>query len=386
MAIYADIPINHTQVPASLPGADSGSRCYRLRLTIASTDIYTEFGGAALKKLDFRYGGFTTGERLEWEWNADPTVSGSTFHGEVWLRVPSNIISHSSDAILRLLADASGADHSTTHTWDTTTVPGAGTCTNPAGLVIHGEQTPTGSANDIIDSSSSANHGTSHGLMGALVTGEIGSALHFDGSDDYVALPEDFIGDWTDGRDMTLSVWFKTTNSGVLFAQNATYDPANGVSGYVPALYIDPNGKLAASLFWHGSSAVNKSFDSVRNDAWRHAAVTYGSGVETLYLDGAQAAQRSVSQTSYAAHYYYFLGTGYWDIWPNASGTVGRFNGDMDEPRFSLAAATADEVAYEYQNINDNASTISIGSWNTVGGTANGFFIGGSIGLYLIGF
>jgi len=170
----------------------------------------------------------------------------------------------------------------------------------------------SGSGTTWVDRSGNGNNGT-------LVNGVSYSngAMVFDGVDDYVSLPSNFfIHD--SGSPFTFSIWFKANSSGILFGQQSSSTPNTG-GGWVPAIYIDTNGKLVISCFWGGSTTnVSTSDNSVINSNWNNITVTFSSNLQRSYLNGILFSTISKTQTTYSSIYYYFLGTGRCASWPNA--------------------------------------------------------------------
>ena len=122
---------------------------------------------------------------------------------------------------------------------------------------------------------------------------------------------------WDSGQSFSISIWFKTSSTGILFGQTMVGPPlGSNPGGYVPAIYIDSNGKLRASCFWGGTSNPSSISSSAVNDnIWHNIVITYESGVQKSYLDGTLYNTWSKSQTYYAPNYHYYLGGGFGDNW-----------------------------------------------------------------------
>jgi hypothetical protein len=136
------------------------------------------------------------------------------------------------------------------------------------------------------DSSGNANTGTlTNGPI--WTTGKLGSALSFDGVNDYVTVPSSSSLDITGS--FTLSAWTRftnTTNYGFIVSKSE-----GGANGY--ELFRDTgNGRLRFSIGNASGSTVDPYFDiatpSGYNDGqWHHVAAVYGKGVKArMSVDG----------------------------------------------------------------------------------------------------
>ncbi len=170
-------------------------------------------------------------------------------------------------------------------------------------------------------------------------------SFFFDGSDDYIRLPTNFFTH-DSGTPFTISIWFRTATSGVILGQQNTINPGT-ISGYVPAIYIDTNGKLRTSCFW-GGSTTNQSLSSisVNDNKWHQVSVTFESSSHKSYVDGMLFDTISKNQVSYSLTYYYFIGSGTNASWPNAGNMT--LTGNISNFIFYNKALTATEILQNY--------------------------------------
>ncbi len=192
------------------------------------------------------------------------------------------------------------------------------------------------------------------GQPGALGNDPSPSA-QFNGVDHYVSLPDVFNfpanGTTTTQAALSFSAWFNTTAGGVILGQTdaSTTPGAATPSGWVPAVYVGTDGRVYASLFWHGPGIQLVSAGAYNDGAWHRVTDVYDNGVETLYLDGnAVASMSSVAQVGYANAYSYSLGAGYTAQWPNTNGGWSFFNGRLDEAAVYQGALSGQQVAAQY--------------------------------------
>lgn len=199
--------------------------------------------------------------------------------------------------------------------------------------------------------------GADKGVLSGNVTftqGQVGQAFAFNGSNGYVALPDNLFPfpttAFNSGTPFSFELWFKTATSGVILGQqDGTVAPyaANPI-GYVPAIYVGTDGKLRVEMFWKGAIAPLTSAGVVNNNAFHHVAVIYTGTTQTVYLDGGSMGSSPHTQTPYNTLYKYQLGTGFTTNWPGATAGWSNFNGVIDEATLYLRALTAAEVQSIY--------------------------------------
>jgi hypothetical protein len=205
-----------------------------------------------------------------------------------------------------------------------------------------------------VDSSGSGNNGVYVNSPTLGVSGVISgdSAVALNGTNQYVTLPSQAFGAY--GNAVSFETWFNAPvgSSGVILGQVGSGTPGSGQPyGYVPVVALGTDGKLRSSMFWHGSvnSRVVSPGTTAYNDGnWHHVAVTYASGIETLYIDGVAAGSQTASQVAYNSTYSYFLGTGYTNTWTGGNGGWQYFQGSLDEAAVYQRAMSAAEVAQHY--------------------------------------
>jgi hypothetical protein len=183
--------------------------------------------------------------------------------------------------------------------------------------------------------------------------GKNGQGWVFDGSDDYVKLPENLFPFPTSGngnRPFSFELWFKTNGSGMILGQQASQALVSP-GGWVPALYVGNDGMLRSQLFWSTNDGNNQILSSgaVNDNNFHHVAITYDGTLQKLYFDGAFVGQRSHTQKSYATTYYYQLGLGYTSTWPQGNGGWFPFKGTLDEVALYNRALSFEEVRAIYE-------------------------------------
>jgi len=106
----------------------------------------------------------------------------------LWVKVPN--LSNITDTAFYLYYDKDNADN-TVYVDDSTVGNSTKVWDSSFKAVLHLNQTPSGEAGEIKDSTSNANHGTTEGSMNStdLVDAQIGSGLEFDEIDDLIRVP-----------------------------------------------------------------------------------------------------------------------------------------------------------------------------------------------------
>lgn len=170
-------------------------------------------------------------------------------------------------------------------------------------------------------------------------------SFFFDATNDYIRLPTTFFNH-DSGTPFSVSLWFKTTTTGMLLGQETGATPGTG-SGWVPAIYVDTNGKIRTSCFW-GGTTTNQSVStlSVNDNVWHNITVTFASTSHKSYLDGNLFDTITKTQTSYTAPYYYYLGSGKNTSWPNAGNMT--FSGNISNFLFYTRELTLAEILQNY--------------------------------------
>jgi hypothetical protein len=187
------------------------------------------------------------------------------------------------------------------------------------------------------------------------VSGINGSALNLNGIDQYVKLPPNLIRTLAS---ITISVWFKTTASGVIVGyQHSEYPELQ--RSYVSILSVGTDGKLWGS-FWvtswpSGVPSPIRTWFNVNDGKWHNAVITATNDFQSLYVDGSLIGSISGAIDGLAGLdggilTYNYLGLTEWGLWPAASGTWGFFNGAIDELRIFNSALTQGQVISLYNS------------------------------------
>lgn len=186
-----------------------------------------------------------------------------------------------------------------------------------------------GSGNIVYDESGNGNHGTIHGAT--WTTGVFGSALSFDGSNDYVSIPNLGLT-----SSFSLSVWVKTDTFpnayGHIVGKTGVYRPRLGISKSTGVLFFD----------WHGHGTENRfwSKGSIPKGEWTHVVYTYDAGTknESFYIDSKYDTSQ-IHTGGYTPNWNFPFRIG-WD-----GSNVYRYKGLIDEVAIYNRTLSAEEIA-----------------------------------------
>jgi len=178
---------------------------------------------------------------------------------------------------------------------------------------------------NLMDQSGSGN--TAVAAAPALVSGEIGQALQFNGVSSYASVA---VGTPLDLQsDISLALWVKTTNSSRTEALVGKYSAAGSESGYL--LRTTAAGVVELQLGGNNvafGGRVATDGTKINDGNWHHVAVVIKLGVNvTFYVDGVASSTRAVGAAALANSSRFQMGLNPWSPY----GTY--FTGTMDEVR-----------------------------------------------------
>ncbi|MEU3075689.1 LamG-like jellyroll fold domain-containing protein [Streptomyces laurentii] len=155
----------------------------------------------------------------------------------------------------------------------------------------------------------------------------------FDGTDSYVALPDDALGS---SPFASVEMWFQTTKSGVLLSQanERLEDVDLTVSQATPLLYVGTDGKLRGQFSYPGTTLTPMTSTGVVTDgAWHHIVLSGAGTTQTLYLDGKPVGSKT-GAIDHLDQRFYYVGLGWTGgSWQgiDKSDQLGHFTGAIDE-------------------------------------------------------
>ena len=208
------------------------------------------------------------------------------------------------------------------------------------------EDSPTGSAGDIIDWTGSNDLTSSGGPSSA--SGKIANGISFDGVNDAAKLTTGSVL----STGLTCSLWI---NSPSASGSGSSQDEVcvHGDENFAIA-WGSSNSSYDGAMFMRGNGSypVAKWTSTLAANAWHHLAGTWDGSTLRVYVNGTQEA--SVANSTMPS-----LG----GDWFTLTGFASRyFTGSLDEVRLCSVARSADWIAYEYANENVNSDTVTLGA------------------------
>lgn len=263
---------------------------------------------------------------------------------EIWVKIPS--ISSNSNTTFYIWYHKSGesqpaidSTYGAENVWDSNYK-----------LVQHMNEDPSGSAPQMIDSTSNDNDGTSSGTMltGDLVAGKIGNGLDFDGSDDYISIPAAASGSLDDLGIITVEILFYATAIDSCVLNRYLGFSASDIQMWV-TLDTSPN-KIR---FLSGPSL----YAEIVFSQWSSCIASLDSNTEKMYDDSVLVQTATPSVTANSNNEPWLIGT---DADATGGGNLGNwFDGVIDEIRISNIVRSGDWIKTGFNN-QDSPSTFII--------------------------
>ena len=184
-----------------------------------------------------------------------------------------------------------------------------------------------GSGSIALDASGQGNHGTIVGQP-QWVAGVDGSAIFFDGMNDYVSAEKSLLSDLAQ---FTIACWIKTDMS------SADRSGLVGQNDCVEYGFVSPN---TIQIWTPGGGSLNYTWPYDDTD-WHHIAAVADGVSLTIYLDGRSVAAGGTATANYGASTFplNIAGNGVFDAMGNA------FIGQLDDVRVYSQALSAEELA-----------------------------------------
>jgi len=225
---------------------------------------------------------------------------------------------------------------------------------------LHESAAGTGTADTYQDLSDNANHGDDY-VSDAGKTGKVGAGQEFDGTDDYIDLP-----DLAETAAGTITVWINpsttigaATNSGLLL--NGI---GSGAAGETILLrWTGASGALDFYIYDGDFQVARSTTTSWTAGTWYRIAATWDGTTMRLYVDGAEEDNTLQGSPSGA--------TSVWRLGRCDSGANRYFfDGFIDEAGIRSAASSANWITTTYNCQNANDTFWTVGSEVAVGGVS----------------
>jgi len=192
---------------------------------------------------------------------------------------------------------------------------------------------------------------------------DMGTALSFDGADDYVEIPDANLPASTFTGGFTLSAWINPKSLGEIGGR--IFDKSTGTSGNDGFTFTMQTNNIAVRT--SGGSAVSTQINSIRYPLnWTNvSAVVASDGTITLYINGVQSGTPAKSTSISGITTTNPLRIGNYSV-----DTIRSFNGIIDSPHIWNRALTATEVSdLYYNNIVPTSGLVAQYLFNEASGT-----------------
>lgn len=205
-----------------------------------------------------------------------------------------------------------------------------------------------GTGTSTVDSSINGNTGTLTGAGGVptWTTGQIGSAVDFDGTDDYISVSD---SDALSPSTISVALWSKSdvTTSKPVYVHRL--NDSNRVDIFV--------GSDIYCTFGNGTTYNSGSYSSTWDTNWHHVVCAWDGTTVSTYLDGALVKAESFSGTLPNINSSVQIG--------RRGSTATYFDGSIDEVRVYSRAISATEVAQLYRYTGPAAADSGlVGHWS----------------------
>jgi hypothetical protein len=280
----------------------------------------------------------------------------------LWVSRSDWTISSTEDTTLYLYYDGT-KDDNTTYIGDTGSAAAQNVWDSNFAAVYHMNQDPSGGVGCILDSTSNSNDGTPVGGMtsGDLVDSEIGKAIDFDGSDDYIVVSSASLN--PGGSDFTLEAIVKTPGQTTYgdYRDSQTI-VAKGTTGDAQLynFYVAETGVLKSNIEGTADQANANSITDVQDNGYHHVAITVDRTLSlfAFYLDGSDDGGAGLD----------FSGTTVGDINPSQDLTIGKYSvspyvyqykGLIGEIRVSMAKRSVAWIKATNATLTNSLSALS---------------------------
>jgi hypothetical protein len=263
-----------------------------------------------------------------------------------WVKIPT--LGATSDTTIYLFygnGSISTSQEDVSNVWDSNYV-----------VVNHLDEDPSGTAPQLIDSTSNANSGTTHNMeSGDSVTGKVGKGISLDGSNEYSNKTDNASLSFG-GDDITLQTWVYVPSSHVtdtaVIAKTAKDGSHSGLY-FEYALQLVSSGKPRMFISYSTSGFdYAQGASAISTDAWHFMWGRWDGTTLDIYVDDTIADDDTRSGTLPDLSGSYNIG---------ANGLPGEyFKGTLDEARVSKIARSNDWMLTEYNNQGSPSTFYSI--------------------------
>src|SRR5574341_2474750 len=202
------------------------------------------------------------------------------------------------------------------------------------------------------ENSTSNNDGTISGAAWSN-SGKYGTALNFDGIDDYVNAGN--CGSLNLRSTYTFAAWIKINNYGE-GNLGRIFDRRHSTNGYV--FYVANTGSVLNGIaITHDNGIASGKSSSLSTGVYKHAAVTYNGASLVFYVDGSQVGTPNSYMASVGSTNNFYIG--------NRAARDRTFNGLIDSPYVFDRVLNASEIAWVMNETKTTSGNLT--TWHDAG-------------------
>lgn len=153
--------------------------------------------------------------------------------------------------------------------------------------------------------------------------GNPSGAMKMDGFSGYVDAPD---GVYFNGSDFTVTAWIKTASNG---NSARVFDFANGqANNNVLLTYTSGTNGMPSATVYNGTTLVNYVFSNATQtplNQWAHLALTFSSGIGSIYINGVRVAQGNLATPQNVLRTLNYIGRSQWVVDAYADATFDEF-------------------------------------------------------------
>ena len=224
--------------------------------------------------------------------------------------------------------------------------------------VWHQGQDPSGTAPQMKDSTVNGGHGTSAGTMTTadLVDSNIGKGIDFDGTDDYIDVPDSTALDAVT-TPSTLEVVIQGAADWVPSGQDYHGLLCKGYAATSPIIRVyERSASSDTRVEFAGTSSIVAN--DFANGVWKYiTGVAHSGAADQIFVDGAEVAAYATQVTSAIVANDYSLRIG--DIYPNSADYL-NYDGIIAEARISKIDRSAAWIKATYYTLSDGLISYAV--------------------------
>ncbi|MFC2007634.1 DUF2341 domain-containing protein [Chloroflexota bacterium] len=266
---------------------------------------------------------------------------GGTGELAAWVKIPSLSSTVDTDIYMYYGHSEASNQQDATAVWDSNY------------KMVQHLQESSGGTNAVEDSTLNGNDGTDNNSPTFGATGKISDAISFDGSDDYISVPDNASLDIS--ANITIEAWIKP-----VLDSNHRRIIVKPHTSWTEPYYMYSIWAQSGLGFGTSNGTVRSTWSvngTITSNIWQHVAGTYDGATMRWYIDGGEITSAAETKPIGTSTEPLLIGS--------AIQTNTEFSGTIDEVRISDSARSADWIATSYNNQNSPSLFLTLASAET---------------------